>query len=154
MKMGNTAKCGDRTDGDQALRDAWQKRLSRLVDDVRLWAEESDWSTRLISKKMNDSRLGRYEAPALLMQKETTRILLDPIARFVPGAEGVVDLYLMPAYDDIATLIDLEGRWHLLYTPPPEGVLPTVEEAEPQPLTKAVLIQVLDEMMAHAASGL
>lgn len=152
--MGNTTKSGDRADGDQALRDAWQERLSRLVGDVRRWAEESDWSTRLIPKKMNDSRLGPYEAPALLMQKETTRILLDPIARFVPGAEGVVDLYLMPAHDDIATIIDLEGKWHLLYTPPPEGILPAVEKDEPRPLTRAVLVQVLNEMMAHAASGI
>jgi hypothetical protein len=29
------------------------------------------------------------------------RELLEPIGRPAPGIEGIVDLYLMPAYDDI-----------------------------------------------------
>ena len=77
------------------LRDEWVSRLSDLTRSVRRWAEELDWSTRQIGKKMKDSRLGLYEAPALIMQKGTTRVLLDPVARFAPGADGVVDLYLM-----------------------------------------------------------
>lgn len=149
--MGKPAKVEDRIN---KVREVWLERLSQLVKDVRLWAEGSDWSTRQISKKMSDPQLGSYEAPALLMQKETTRVLLDPIAHDVPGADGVVDLYLMPAYDDIATIIDLDGKWHLLYIPPPDGILPPVEENDSRPLTKTVLVQVLDEMMAHAASGL
>jgi hypothetical protein len=53
---------------------------------------------------MEDSQIGKYKAPGLLMQEGTDRILRDPIGRNAPGAEAVVDLYLMPAYDDIATL--------------------------------------------------
>ena len=33
-----------------------------------------------------------YQAPALLLQKETARVLLEPVGRAAPGAEGVVDL--------------------------------------------------------------
>ncbi len=102
---------------------------------------------------MSDSRLGAYEAPALLMQKETTRVLLDPIARFTPGADGVVDLYLMPAYDDIASLYLVNGEWRLHYMFPPKSAA-TVRDAESTPLSKEVLERVLDEMTANAAEPL
>ncbi len=42
-------------------------------------------------------------------------MLLDPVARFTPSAVGVVDLYLMPAYDDIASLYLVVGEWRLHY---------------------------------------
>src|SRR5262245_30172704 len=103
-------KTQGRTDEPGKLRDEWLSRLSDLTNLVRGWAEELDWSTPVISKRMKDSVLGPYEATALLMQKETTRVLLDPVARFAPGADGVVDLYLMPAYDDIASLYYVDGE--------------------------------------------
>lgn len=95
-----------------ALRDECLKRLFDLTRLVRSWAEELDWSTRQIEKRMKDSRLGVYEAPALIMQKGTTRVLLDPVARFAPSSDGVVDLHLMPAYDDIVSLFVVAGEWH------------------------------------------
>jgi len=112
-----------RTNDVGTLRDEWVSRLSDLTTAVRRWAEELDWSTRQIGKKMKDSRLGLYEAPALIMQKGTTRVLLDPVARFAPGADGVVDLYLMPAYDDIASLYFVNGEWRLHYAFPAEPAL-------------------------------
>jgi hypothetical protein len=105
-----------RTDDPGTLRDEWLRRLSVLTNLVKGWAEELDWSTRQISKLMNDSRLVTYEAPPLIMQQGTTRVLLDPISRFVPGAEGIVDLYLMPDYDNIASLYFVKGAWRLQLT--------------------------------------
>ena len=32
-----------------------------------------------------------------------------------PGTEGVIDLYLMPAYDDIASIYYSGDRWNLHY---------------------------------------
>jgi hypothetical protein len=54
----------------EKLREEWLERLSGLVETVRGWAQDLDWSTRRIEKKMEDSRLGTYKAPALLLQKE------------------------------------------------------------------------------------
>ena len=111
-----TRKKSDKQQNDSGvLREQWLKVLADLTSNVKSWAEEFDWSTRQIAKKMKDSRLGSYDAPALLMQKETIRVLLDPVARFTPGADGVVDLYLMPAYDDIASLYLVDGEWRLHY---------------------------------------
>lgn len=96
-----------------AARDEWLERLSNLIESVQTWAEELDWSTRRIEKELEDSEIGSYRAPALLLQKETNRLFLEPIARSAPGADGIVDLYRMPAYDDVATLYYVNGSWEL-----------------------------------------
>ena len=72
----------------EKLRDEWLARLSDLVETVRGWAEELDWSTRRIETKMDDREIGDYKAPALLIQKETVRAILDPIGRSAPGVDG------------------------------------------------------------------
>ena len=67
------------------LRDEWLARLSDLVETVRGWAEELDWSTRRIEAKMEDSEIGTYKAPALILQRETVRAILEPIGRAAPA---------------------------------------------------------------------
>src|SRR5262245_26987296 len=94
----------NQSEDKEKVREEWLERLSGLVETVRRWAQDLDWSTRRIEKKMEDSEIGTYKAPALLLQKEAIRVLLEPIAHAAPGVEGIVDLYLMPAYDDVARL--------------------------------------------------
>jgi len=110
-----------------------------------------DWSTRWIEKSMQDSEIGAYTAPALLMQKETLRILLEPVARTAPGADGVVDLYLMPAYDDMASLYHYDGGWQLHYMFPSEPTVATISDAQSSPLSKETFQAVLDEMKQNAS---
>jgi hypothetical protein len=127
-----------------AVRSAWLQRLEGLIDDVERWARELDWSTRRITKQIDDDEIGRHTVPALLMQQETCRILLEPIGRSTPGSEGLVDLYLMPAYDDIASLTCRDGRWY---------VHDDVPESQGRSLSKSTLQSVLEEMIANASSG-
>jgi hypothetical protein len=150
MDTGN--KTDGRTDDPEVLREEWLSRLADLTSMVKGWAEELDWSTRQIVKKMKDSRLGLYEAPALLMQKETIRVLLDPVTRFAAGADGVVDLYLMPAYDDIASLYFVNGEWRLHYMFSDSPTVATIWQAESCPLSRDAIARVLSEMSAHPAS--
>jgi hypothetical protein len=103
---------------------------------------------------MKDSRLGSYEAPALMIQQGTTRVLLDPVARFAPGVDGVVDLYLMPAYDDIASLYLVDSQWQLHYVFPNTPAIAKAGEADVSPLSREAFSRVLDEMSKHAASAL
>jgi hypothetical protein len=137
--------------GSEALRDEWLGRLTELVNLVENCGQELDWSTRRIEKKMHDSLLGTYQAPALLLQKETCRVLLDPIARSAPGVDGVVDLYLMPAYDDIANLYFSDGAWRIHYTFAGASSAGTPLAYDLQPLSKEALSSVLEEMRANAA---
>ncbi len=152
--MATRRKIGSHVDDAGVVRDEWLKVLANLTASVKTWAEELNWSTRTISKKMKDSRLGEYEAPALLIQKETTRVLLDPITRFAPGADGVVDLYLLPAYDDIASLYFVDGEWRLHYMFSGTPTVATISQAEPCSLSKDSIGKVLEEMSINGSSAL
>lgn len=136
--------------GQGEARDAWIERLSSLLNDVAGWAKVLGWDTRRIEKRMEDAQAGVYQAPALLLQQEAVRVLLDPIARSAPGAEGVVDLYLLPAYDDIASLYLVDGSWQLHYMFPSQPSVAKIRDAESRPFTKEALADVLDAMRANA----
>ena len=96
-------------------RDRFQKRVEALVETVRQWVEPHEWVTKPYPKKIRDVDRQVFEVPALFLQKGPTRVLLDPVAYDVPGAEGLVDLYLMPTYDDKASLYFEGGGWVIHY---------------------------------------
>jgi hypothetical protein len=131
-------------------RTIWIDRVSSLVGQIEQWAKELGWSTRRIEKGLEDLRIGKHRLPALLMQDETRRILLEPVGRTTPGAEGVVDLYLMPAYDDIARLYFCEDRWNVHYMFANTKPTTTVRETDPLPLSKETLEKVLSELRQEA----
>jgi len=131
-------------------RHEWLERIRKLVATVKGWAYELDWATRVVDKKMEDAEIGNYKAPGLLLQQETVRLFLEPVARAAPGTEGVVDLYLMPSYDDIASLYFYNNRWNVHYMFEGARTVGNILEGEAKPLTKATLRKVFDEMKAHA----
>jgi hypothetical protein len=135
----------------EALRDDWLACLGDLVRNIKRWAEQSGWKTREITKSMKDSVLGEYRAPALLMQRETVEVILNPVSRFVTGADGAVDLYLIPAYDDIASLYFIDGEWKLHYVFDDASTVANVSEPEVMTLSEDAVIRVLDGLVAHAA---
>jgi hypothetical protein len=145
----NTAMTTKQLEKDQL--EKWVTVLSELVDEVRAWAEARGWTTRSIEKKLADSNLGDYTARGIVLQKEATELLLEPIGRVPPGAEGVVDLYLLPAWDDIADLYYNDGRWRLHYVFPGPSPLGNGQDDELVPLTEEAFHSILEEMTRHAA---
>ncbi len=137
--------------GPEELKREWLDRLSTLVESVEEWARELGWSTRRIEKQMKDLELGSYRAPALLLQEEFTRGLLEPIYHSAPGVEGVVDLYLMPAYDDLAKLFYSDGKWSLYRMPPGVPAAGSFEEAGPGTLSRETFREVLEGMKEYDA---
>jgi hypothetical protein len=139
-----TADVPRKLTGDAAkTRDEWVARLSALVDSVEQWAQEDGWSTRRIEKQLEDSDIGTYQAPALLLQREFTKMLLEPIARSAPGAEGIVDLYRMPAYDDVASLYFHGGAWQLHHVRTSIPVERQVTLGSGRPLSKEAICDAL-----------
>jgi hypothetical protein len=128
----------------------WIDRVNELVGIVERWARALGWSTRRVEKKLDDARVVTHRVPALLMQEETCKIILEPVGRSVPGAEGLVDLYLLPGYDDIASLYFYDGRWNLHYLLPDQKAVASPREAAALPLNQESLGQVLTEMKQHA----
>jgi hypothetical protein len=132
-------------------RDQFQNRVRALVEQVRGWVEPHEWVTKAYPKKMRDVDDQAYLIPALFLQKGPIRILLDPLAYDVPGAAGVVDLYLMPTYDDLASLYFEEGMWKIHYAFPLEPKeTPSVAETKALPLSEETVNKVLDSIAAHA----
>ncbi len=133
-------------------RDRFRQRVEALVEQVRSWVEPHEWVTKSYLKKMPDVDRQVFEIPALFLQKGPTRVLLDPVAYDVPGSEGVVDLYLMPTYDDLANLCFEDQGWAIHYTFPPDSMeTHSLGEREALPLSEATINQVLDSITAHAA---
>jgi hypothetical protein len=130
----------------------WMERVSALVGQVEQWAQEMGWATRRVEKRLDDTWIGAHRVHALLMQQDTCRALLEPIGRSSPGAAGVVDLYLMPAYDDIASLYYYDHRWNVHYNEfrGTNAVVPEPKE-KAVPLSKEALEKVLAEMRRNAA---
>jgi hypothetical protein len=144
-----TREAGPGIDSDAVKRE-WLGRLGTLVDEVKGWAQASGWRTRRIDKTVTERGLGTYRVPVLLMEKDTIEVVLNPVARFVPGANGAVDLYVAPAYDDIASLY-LEGdHWvlHYAYRPDPMAT-GSVIEIEPRAYSEGTIRTILDGMAAH-----
>lgn len=133
------------------IREEWTGRVAALVQQLETWARELGWATRRLDKKLKDSQIGSHVVPALLLQSEgPARIYVEPIARSAPGADGVVDLYLMPAYDDIASLYLIDGQWQLHYMFSESPAVPTVRDVPPVPLDKDSFGKALEAMIAHA----
>ena len=133
----------------EAVKKEWVSRLSNLIDTIKNSAEESGWRTRRIDKTITERELGTYKVPVLLMEKDTVEVVLNPVARFVPGAEGAVDMYLAPAYDDIASLYFEGGQWMLHYAERPNPIATqSVIEMNSRPYSNEAIIATLDGMAA------
>ena len=131
-------------------RDRWRGRMDELVAQVAGWVERNDWVTKPYPKKMRDTDGTVFEVPSLFIQKGPTRLLLDPIAYDAPGTEGVVDLYLMPTYDDTASLDFVDGRWRIHYTFPDRPAMGSKGLPEVMELSETTINRVLDEIACHA----
>jgi hypothetical protein len=125
--------------------------VHELVRQVTVWVEPTGWATHRYAKRMRAPDRSVFEIPALYLQRGPTRLLLDPVAFDVPGAEGLVDLYLMPTYDDMASLYLREGRWTIHYASPSDPTaLPAIDKVEPVPLDQPNLLRILDTIASHA----
>ena len=134
----------------EAVKKEWVSRLSNLIDTIKNSAEESGWRTRRIDKTITERELGTYKVPVLLMEKDTVEVVLNPVARFVPGAEGAVDMYLAPAYDDIASLYFEGGQWMLHYAERPNPfATQSVIEMKSRPYSNEAIISTLEGMAAN-----
>ena len=132
-------------------RDQFKNRVEALVERVRGWVEPHEWVTKTYPKKMRDVENQVYEIPALFLQRGPIRILLDPVAYDVPGARGVVDLYLMPTYDDMASIYFEKGKWRIHYAFPADPKeTHSVIETQVLTLSEATINQVLDSIAVHA----
>ncbi|HEV3166771.1 MAG TPA: hypothetical protein VGZ22_22280 [Isosphaeraceae bacterium] len=132
-------------------REQFRQRVEELVARFEREVDRREWITRRYPKKLRDDAREVYEVPALYLQKGATSLLLDPIGYDMPGAEGAADLYLMPAYDPMASLYFEGGKWVLQYAfPHDRGDPSSVSETEALPLSAETINKVLNSIAEHA----
>ena len=102
----------------EAIRDEWVAEVDRVIVQAETWSGRLGWATLRETKRIVEDRLGAYEVPRLLIHGTFGRALLDPSARFVAGAEGLIDFFAMPSFDGL-----LLAKW-------PEGWFLLAEDAE------------------------
>ena len=91
----------------------WVRAIDVVERNAEEWSAERAWRTRRVNKKMNESLIGPYEAPQLLIFAEPNLYVLDPVARFVPGAQGAFDFALQPSYYTTSMYRDDNGIWYV-----------------------------------------
>lgn len=136
----------------EAVRDEWVRTVEQLVTDVESWCRANDWPTRRIGKRDSESPVGEYVVPALLVQADLVKLMLEPVARFAAGTDGVVDLYRMPQYDDVASICRRNGAWEVQYpfasAPDPDAGDPG--SAPPKPFTSQEFTAAVRAMVGDA----
>lgn len=106
----------------------WVGALERLAQEAETWSQRQDWGVKRDPKPLHEPLLGIYSAPRLLIHTVEGRLLLDPVTRFAAGAEGLVELSVMPSYDSVR-LTRANGTWDIQPDPPDEPSRPWAEEA-------------------------
>lgn len=102
------------------VRDEWVAAVDRLIGEAEGWAHRQDWATRREPKRIIEESLGPYEVPRLLIHGGLGRLLLDPIAREIVGADGSIEFCALPSYDGM-TIARIAGGWFLFPENDAEG---------------------------------
>jgi hypothetical protein len=89
---------------------AWLQEVETVFRQAEEWSKKRDWATRRDTKTITEPPFGTYQAPVLLIHTPQGRLLLDPIAHVVGGAEGRIDFCVYPSFDGIM-LIKTDQGW-------------------------------------------
>lgn len=90
----------------------WLETVTRLLDDVEHWCRQAGWEVDRSVKRLHESKLGEYEAPVLKVRSPAGILYVEPVARHVVDADGLVDLYAWPSLRRLV-LVRKGQRWTL-----------------------------------------
>lgn len=93
----------------------WLAAVERLVAEAESWcARRGWWSERELKTVTDDDDcLGAYLVPMLRIQTPKSRFVFEPIARYVVGAQGRIDLAVFPSYHSAAIVRRGDG-WQIV----------------------------------------
>lgn len=92
----------------------WIDAQKEMIAEAVAGALEQGWYVKEDEKEMKESLLGSYKAPRLIIKSENNEVVLDPIARFGSGRQGVVDLVVMPAFETAYLIAFREDHWAIV----------------------------------------
>jgi hypothetical protein len=89
----------------------WREAVDELLTQLRSWFESAGWSVGHESRDITEDLLGTYRVAGLKVQTPDGVLYVEPVARFVGGAEGRVDLFAFPTLYRVMLLRDGERGW-------------------------------------------
>lgn len=110
--MAEIAKPRQAVENWERVRYEWLAEIDRVLADAERWSANQGWATLRDDRTLTEDEIGAYRAPVLLIHTMQGRVLLTPEARFVYGADGLIDLHVYPSFDDLASIVKTpEGWW-------------------------------------------
>jgi hypothetical protein len=97
---------------DTAELKIWLSRVQRLLSQIEGWAKQREWEIRQEEKAIAEDTTGSYLVPVLQIKLPAGVLYVEPVARYVIGAEGRVDLYSWPTLQRLL-LIRRDDKWVL-----------------------------------------
>ena len=129
----------------------WLEQLKELVDNVKGWAEAAGWETRQTCRDVFEKEGSCYEVPVLVVNRDESEVSLVPVDRKVPGSDGLVALFLMPDFDDVASFYMEKGQWFFRYAFRSVSTeTHSTNKTERFTLTEETLARVLNDIAAYA----
>src|SRR5204862_2317832 len=99
-------------------------------------------------KMLEETLLGEYQLEGLLFYAGQNLCVLDPVARFVPGAAGAFDLAIQPSYYVTSLYRYFDGQWYL-HLDMGQGV----QEGRAAPWTKDSFVKSVEELRSLLGTG-
>jgi len=129
-------------------RDNWERDTSLLADEVQAWAEQEaaarGWRVEREQKELAEEVVGgAYRVSVVSIHTPPGRLVLEPIARGVPGAQGRVDLYAWPSLFRVMLLHKSLGKGYGL-----EWVVRTESGIDwPQPWSRETFLTLAEGLL-------
>ncbi|MCX5654961.1 MAG: hypothetical protein NTY65_09975 [Planctomycetota bacterium] len=95
-----------------AKHDEWINDVTKLLSQIRKWCEREDWEVTQHEKCVTEELLGTYTVPLLRIRPPGGFLYVEPVARYVIGAEGRIDIYSSPAMNRMLLVLQ-DGHWTL-----------------------------------------
>jgi hypothetical protein len=92
----------------------WLDAQEKMLEEATAAANAKGWYVEKDEKQIEESLLGTYKAPRLLIRTWEKEMMLSPIARFCAGRQGVVDLRVSPRYETAYFVTFKDGRWQIV----------------------------------------
>ena len=92
----------------------WLQAQEQMIQEAEAAARAKGWYVERDEMQVEESLLGTYRRPGLLIRTWDREMMLIPVARFCAGRQGAVDLKVSPNYERAYTVTFKDGRWQIV----------------------------------------
>lgn len=120
----------------------WLSTLTDLLGKIKEWVSEAE-REGLIQvvdqpKDLSEELLGSYRAPSLALRTDRSTVKIEPVGRYIIGAQGRVDMR------------SARGSYMLIHLSPEKGWMCVKEKKQREylPLTESLFAELLKELLS------